>query len=169
MDEAEMRRRVKARAAAAFDRMMVRRELEAALARLPKDSGDELLCLLIVERCPEMFEDAELDQASKIQVVADPRLPLGEWKLVAQDGAVVDGGNVAEAGRRHDGAAMTRDEIIAKLLHEPTPYQRDTLVAHPAFDPFVAQMAQRQYGEGPLRSAWAFFASGWDAADTGAA
>ena len=57
---------------------------------------------------------------------------------------------------------MTREEIIASLI-VASDWKSETLVAHPAFDHFVAQMKERQYGPDPLHSAWTFFAAGWDA------
>jgi len=41
----------------------------------------------------------------------------------------------------------------------------DTRTRHPAWSSFVREMKHRQYGYGALQSAWAFFKSGWDAAD----
>ena len=59
MNEAEMRRRILKRASANLDRYFVKRTIETALARLPKETADALLCTLIVERCPEMFDDLD--------------------------------------------------------------------------------------------------------------
>jgi hypothetical protein len=75
VDETEMRRRVKARADAAIARHFAKRGIELALSSVPADVGDELLCALIVERCPDMFTDLEVLPADRLA------LPLEEWML----------------------------------------------------------------------------------------
>lgn len=54
---------------------------------------------------------------------------------------------------------MTEEEIIAKLGIERAETH------HPAWRPFVHEMADKQYGWDPLNQAWYFFKAGWEATE----
>jgi hypothetical protein len=54
---------------------------------------------------------------------------------------------------------VTREELIETI--DPAP---DT--DHPAWDAFVKYMVGRQYGTDPATSAWYWFASGYDEAES---
>jgi hypothetical protein len=50
---------------------------------------------------------------------------------------------------------MSETEILLLLWDKDAPQ-------HPAWSSFVRQMKNREYGRGPLASAWAWFRDGWD-------
>lgn len=72
---------------------------------------------------------------------------------------------LAQARAAGRGEAMTRDQIIERLQRAGVT-RLDAHVAHPAFEHFVSQMRDKQYGPDPCLQAWLFFASGWDAVGT---
>ena len=61
---------------------------------------------------------------------------------------------------------MTREEIVETLslpTSETYPESATLELSGPAFDTFVIEMKDKQYGYEALSSAWNWFFSGWDA------